>query len=230
MSASAASLIILPTPIGNLGDITLRAKLVLEEVDAVIAEDTRVTGRLLQHLGISKPLISFHINNEHRVVEQLIGRLRSGDCLALCSDAGTPAISDPGFLLVREAIRAGISVECLPGATAFVPALVVSGLPCDRFVFEGFLPQKKGRRTRLESLRGEQRTMVFYESPHRLVRAMEEFVGVFGDGRSASVSRELSKLHEETMRGSLGEILAHFTAHEPRGEFVVVIAGADDNE
>lgn len=230
MSASAASLIIVPTPIGNLGDITLRAKQVLEEVDAVIAEDTRVTGRLLQHLGIGKPLISFHINNEHRVVEQLIGRLRNGDRLALCSDAGTPAISDPGFLLVREAIRAGISVECLPGATAFVPALVVSGLPCERFVFEGFLPQKKGRRTRLQSLQDEQRTMVFYESPHRLVRALEEFVGVFGEGRSASVSRELSKLHEETVRGTLGEILQHFTAHEPRGEFVVVIAGADDNE
>lgn len=229
MSASSASLVIVPTPIGNLGDITLRAKQVLEEADAVIAEDTRVSGRLLQHLGIGKPLISFHISNEHRVVEQLIARLRSGERLALCSDAGTPAISDPGFLLVREALRAGISVECLPGPTAFVPALVVSGLPCDRFVFEGFLPQKKGRRSRLESLREEQRTMVFYESPHRLQRALEEFIGIFGENRAASVSREISKLHEETVRGTLGELAAHFMAHEPRGEFVLVIGGAEDN-
>ena len=226
MSASNASLVLVPTPVGNLDDITLRAQKVLAELDAVVAEDTRVTGRLLQHLGIHKPLISFHVNNEHRMVEQLVSRMQAGERFALASDAGTPAISDPGFLLVREAIRRGISVECLPGATAFVPALVVSGIPCDRFVFEGFLPQKKGRRTRLEALRAEERTMVFYESPHRMVKALTEFAEVFGAERQASVSRELSKLHEETRRGTLGELVAHFTAHEPRGEFVVVIAGA----
>lgn len=227
MSSSTAQLVLVPTPIGNLDDITIRVQRVLNEVDAVIAEDTRVTGKLLQHLGIGKPLISFHINNEHRMVEQLVARLRQGERFALASDAGTPAISDPGFLLVREALRAGISVECLPGATAFVPALVVSGLPCDRFVFEGFLPQKKGRRTRLEGLRGEERTMVFYESPHRLLRALKEFAEVFGGERAASISRELSKLHEETVRGTLAELLVHFETHAPRGEFVVVIAGAN---
>ncbi|MBK6831082.1 MAG: 16S rRNA (cytidine(1402)-2'-O)-methyltransferase [Flavobacteriales bacterium] len=227
MSSSTAQLVLVPTPIGNLDDITIRAQRVLNEVDAVIAEDTRVTGKLLQHLGIGKPLISFHINNEHRMVEQLVARLRQGERFALASDAGTPAISDPGFLLVREALRAGITVECLPGATAFVPALVVSGLPCDRFVFEGFLPQKKGRRTRLEGLRGEERTMVLYESPHRLLRALKEFAEVFGSERAASISRELSKLHEETVRGTLAELLVHFETHAPRGEFVVVIAGAN---
>lgn len=224
--ASKASLVLVPTPIGNLDDITLRAQRVLKEVDAVIAEDTRVTGRLLQHLGIEKPLISFHINNEHRMVEQLVARLQQGERFALASDAGTPAISDPGFLLVREAVRVGITVECLPGATAFVPALVVSGLPCDRFVFEGFLPQKKGRHTRLQAMRAEERTMVFYESPHRMLRALNEFAEAFGGERAASVSRELSKLHEEIVRGTLNELIAHFTAHAPRGEFVVVIAGA----
>nr|MBP7408854.1 16S rRNA (cytidine(1402)-2'-O)-methyltransferase [Flavobacteriales bacterium] len=192
MSSSTAQLVLVPTPIGNLDDVTIRVQRVLNEVDAVIAEDTRVTGKLLQHLGIGKPLISFHINNEHRMVEQLVARLRQGERFALASDAGTPAISDPGFLLVREALRAGIKVECLPGATAFVPALVVSGLPCDRFVFEGFLPQKKGRRTRLAGLRGEERTMIFYESPHRLLRALKEFAEVFGGERAASISRELS--------------------------------------
>ena len=224
--ASKASLVLVPTPIGNLDDITLRAQKVLVEADAVIAEDTRVTGRLLQHLGIDRPLISFHVNNEHRMVEQLVARMQRGERFAMASDAGTPAISDPGFLLVREAIKAGVDVECLPGATAFVPALVASGLPCERFVFEGFLPQKKGRRTRLEALRDEDRTMVFYESPHRLLRALKEFAEVFGNERSGSISRELSKLHEETIRGSLQELLAHFSAHEPRGAFVVVIAGA----
>ncbi len=227
MSSSTAQLVLVPTPIGNLDDVTIRVQRVLNEVDAVIAEDTRVTGKLLQHLGIGKPLISFHINNEHRMVEQLVARLRQGERFALASDAGTPAISDPGFLLVREALRAGITVECLPGATAFVPALVVSGLPCDRFVFEGFLPQKKGRRTRLEGLRGEERTMIFYESPHRLLRALKEFAEVFGGERAASISRELSKLHEETVRGTLAELLVHFETHAPRGEFVVVIAGAN---
>ena len=224
--ASKASLVLVPTPIGNLDDITVRAQRVLQEVAAVIAEDTRVTGRLLQHLGIAKPLISFHVNNEHRMVEQLVARMQQGERFAMASDAGTPAISDPGFLLVREAIRAGLSVECLPGATAFVPALVNSGLPCDRFVFEGFLPQKKGRHTRLLALKDEERTMIFYESPHRMLRALKEFGEVFGSDRLASISRELSKLHEETVRGTLAELLDHFTTHAPRGEFVVVIAGA----
>lgn len=225
MSASRAQLVLVPTPIGNLDDITLRARRVLEEVDAVIAEDTRVTGRLLQHLGIDKPLISFHINNEHRMVEQLVKRMEAGERFAMCSDAGTPAISDPGFLLVREAVRQGVSVECLPGPTAFVPALVVSGLPCERFVFEGFLPQKKGRRTRIESLRSEERTMVFYESPHRVARMLTELAAVLGADRQACVSRELSKLHEEVRRGTLSDLAVHFEAHEPRGEFVVVVAG-----
>jgi len=225
VSTTHAALVLVPTPIGNLDDITLRAKRALEEADAIIAEDTRVTGRLLQHLGIGKPLISFHSNNEHRMVEQLVKRLASGERFALCSDAGTPAISDPGFLLVREAIRQGIAVECLPGATAFVPALVVSGLPCERFVFEGFLPQKKGRRTRIASLRDEERTLVFYESPHRVARMLAELAEAFGAERPTSVSRELSKLHEETLRGTLGELAAHFAAHEPRGEFVVVVSG-----
>lgn len=226
MSATQAPLVLVPTPIGNLDDITLRAQRALQEADGVIAEDTRVTGRLLQHLGITKPLISFHTSNEHRMVDQLVRRLQAGERFALCSDAGTPAISDPGFLLVREAIRCGVAVECLPGATAFVPALVVSGLPCERFVFEGFLPQKKGRRSRIDALKHEERTMVLYESPHRMARLLGELAEAFGPERAASVSRELSKLHEETRRGTLGELAAHFGAHEPRGEFVVVVAGA----
>ncbi|MBL0129587.1 MAG: 16S rRNA (cytidine(1402)-2'-O)-methyltransferase [Flavobacteriales bacterium] len=225
--SSKAPLVLVPTPVGNLDDITLRAVKVLGEMDAVIAEDTRVSGRLLQHLGISRPMISFHTNNEHRMVDQLVQRLTNGERFALVTDAGTPGVSDPGFLLVRAALQAGIAVECLPGATAFVPALVVSGLPCDRFTFEGFLPPKKGRKTRLEALRAEERTMVFYESPHRILRALQEFAEVFGGDRRASVSRELSKLHEETVRGTLLELVAHFTAHEPRGEFVVVIGGSE---
>jgi 16S rRNA (cytidine1402-2'-O)-methyltransferase len=225
MSATRSALTLVPTPIGNLDDITLRAGKVLAEVDAVVAEDTRVTGRLLQHLGLSKPLISFHSNNEHRMVDQLVGRLQRGERFALVSDAGTPAISDPGFLLVRAAVAAGVSVECLPGATAFVPALVNSGLPCDRFVFEGFLPPKKGRRTRLDELASEERTVVLYESPHRVARTLGELAEHFGPERRASASRELSKMHEETVRGTLAELHAHFTAHEPRGEFVVVVEG-----
>ena len=216
---------LVPTPIGNLDDITLRAQRVLAEVDGVVAEDTRVSGRLLQHLGISKPLIPFHAHNEHRIVEQLVQRLRDGERFALVSDAGTPGISDPGFLLVRAALREGISVECLPGATAFVPALVDSGMPCDRFTFEGFLPVKKGRRTRIEELKNEVRTMVFYESPHRVLRTLQELADAFGADRPASVSREISKLHEETVRGTLAELLVHFTKHEPRGEFVLVVQG-----
>ncbi|MEZ4756364.1 MAG: 16S rRNA (cytidine(1402)-2'-O)-methyltransferase [Flavobacteriales bacterium] len=225
MSATRSALTLVPTPIGNLDDITLRAVQVLREVDGVIAEDTRVTGRLLQHLGITRPLIPFHSNNEHRMVDQLVGRLQGGERFALVSDAGTPAISDPGFLLVRAALAAGVSVECLPGATAFVPALVNSGLPCERFVFEGFLPPKKGRRTRLEELAREPRTVVLYESPHRLLRTVGELAEAFGARRRASVSRELSKLHEETVRGTLDELQAHFAQHEPRGEFVVVVEG-----
>jgi 16S rRNA (cytidine1402-2'-O)-methyltransferase len=227
MSATRSALTLVPTPIGNLDDITLRAVQVLREVDAVIAEDTRVTGRLLQHLGIAKPLVSFNNTNEHRMVDRLVDRLRGGERFALVSDAGTPAISDPGFLLVRAAVTAGVAVECLPGPTAFVPALVNSGLPCERFAFEGFLPVKKGRRTRLDELALEPRTVVLYESPHRLVRTLRELVEAFGGDRPASVSRELSKLHEETLRGSLRELHAHFTEHEPRGEFVVVVKGHD---
>lgn len=227
MSASKASLVLVPTPIGNLDDITIRAQKVLAAVDAVIAEDTRVSGRLLQHLGIVRPLISFHTHNEHRMVEQLVRRMADGEHFALVSDAGTPAISDPGFLLVRAALAANISVECLPGPTAFVPALVNSGLPCDRFIFEGFLPVKKGRRTRLEELRKEPRTLVIYESPHRVVKTLTELAEVCGGERQASASRELSKLHEETVRGTLAELVLHFTAREPRGEFVLVVAGAE---
>jgi len=219
-------LFLVPTPIGNLEDITVRAKRILGEVDAVIAEDTRVSGRLLQHYGISRPLISFHAHNEHRMTDQLVARMAQGERFALVSDAGTPAISDPGFLLVRAAVKEGIAVECLPGATAFVPALVNSGLPCDRFVFEGFLPVKKGRRTRMEGLREEQRTMVFYESPHRIVRTLRELTEVFGAERQASISREISKLHEETVRGTLPELAEHFETHPPKGEFVLCVAGA----
>ncbi len=225
MSATRSSLTLVPTPIGNLDDITVRAQKVLADADAVVAEDTRVSGRLLQHLGITRPLISFHAHNEHRMVDQLVQRMGAGERFALISDAGTPGISDPGFLLVRATLDAGISVECLPGATAFVPALVNSGLPCDRFVFEGFLPVKKGRRTRLEELRTEERTMVLYESPHRVLRSLQDLAEVLGTDRRASVSRELSKLHEETIRGTLAELVAHFTAKGPRGEFVLVLAG-----
>lgn len=222
-----ASLVLVPTPIGNLDDTTIRAAKVLAAVDAVIAEDTRVTGRLLQHLSIERPLISFHTHNEHRLVEQLVQRLAQGERFALVSDAGTPGISDPGFLLVREALRAGIEVECLPGATAFVPALVVSGLPCDRFVFEGFLPPKKGRQTRLKELAEEGRTIVLYESPHRLLRSLQDLQEHFGADRKLSVSREISKLHEETVRGTFPELIAHFMKKEPRGEFVIVVAGME---
>lgn len=226
-TASRSQLTLVPTPIGNLEDITLRSVRALQEADAIIAEDTRVTGQLLKHLGISKPLLSFHINNEHRSVENLIGRIQRGERLAMVSDAGTPAISDPGFLLVRAAVQQGISVECLPGATAFVPALVVSGLPCDRFIFEGFLPPKKGRQTRLRELALEPRTIVLYESPHRILRSLGDLIEHFTAERQVSVSREISKLHEETVRGTLAEVLVHFEGHAPRGEFVIVLAGKE---
>ncbi len=224
-SEHAGRLILVPTPIGNLEDITLRAVRMLGEVDAVIAEDTRTSGRLLRHLGINKPFIAFHIHNEHQVTDRLVERMAAGERFALVTDAGTPAISDPGFLLVRAAVKAGIAVETLPGPTAFVPALVNSGLPCDRFTFEGFLPVKKGRRTRMAELAAEPRTMVFYESPHRIVRTLEELAEAFGADRPASVSRELTKLHEETVRGTLGELAEQFGAKEPKGEFVLCVAG-----
>lgn len=223
---SAGKLTLVPTPIGNLEDVTARAVRTLREADAVVAEDTRVSGNLLKLLGLQRPLIPFHAHNEHRMVEQLVQRMAAGERFALVSDAGTPGISDPGFLLVRAAVAASVPVECLPGATAFVPALVMSGLPCERFVFEGFLPVKKGRRTRLEELRNEPRTIVLYESPHRIARTLGEFAEVFGPDRVASVSREISKLHEETRRGTLAVLAAHFAETAPRGEFVVCVAGA----
>jgi len=217
-------LYLVPTPIGNLDDITLRAIKTLESVDVILAEDTRTSGKLLKHHNISKPLQSYHIFNEHKTVERLIGRLEGGEVMALISDAGTPSISDPGFLLVREVLKAGLEVSCLPGATAFVPALVNSGLPSDKFIFEGFLPHKKGRQTRLQKLAEEERTIVLYESPHRLIKCLEQLKEHLGD-RQASVSRELSKLFEETVRGSLSELIAHFTEKGVKGEFVLVVAG-----
>lgn len=225
MTALASSLYIVPTPIGNLGDITLRALEILKAVDLILAEDTRTSGKLLKHYAINRPLQSFHNFNEHKVVEGLVKRLQQGETMALVSDAGTPGISDPGFLIVRAALQAELKVECLPGATAFVPALVKSGLPCDRFVFEGFLPHKKGRQTLLKRLAEEERTMVFYESPHRLVKTLEQFKQYFGADRPASVSRELTKLYEETKNGSLEEVYAWFSAKEVKGEIVIVVGG-----
>ncbi len=219
-------LYLIPTPIGNLEDMTLRAIRILKEVDLVLAEDTRTTGGLLKHFEISKPLKSFHIHNEHKIVEYWAQQICEGQNIALCSDAGTPAISDPGFLLVRECIRQGIAVECLPGATAFVPALVNSGLPNDRFIFEGFLPHKKGRQTKVMALAEEERTIVLYESPHRLVKSLQQLAEFMGEDRNASVSRELTKLHEENARGTLKELITHFSAKEKvKGEIVIVIEG-----
>lgn len=221
-------LYIVPTPVGNLEDITLRALRVLRESDLVLAEDTRTTGLLLKHYDIHNQLVSHHKFNEHGTSAGIVERLRSGQTIALVSDAGTPGISDPGFFLVREAVNAGIEVQCLPGATAFVPALVSSGLPDDRFCFEGFLPQKKGRQTRLASLADEQRTMVFYESPYRLVKTLEQLGEVMGTDRRACVAREISKIHEECVRGTLAELVVHFTATPPRGEIVIVVAGQEE--
>ena len=221
------TLYIVPTPIGNLGDITLRALEVLKGVDLILAEDTRTSGKLLSHYGISTPRRSYHMHNEHRVAAGIVEELAKGASMALISDAGTPGISDPGFLLVRAGLEAGIRVECLPGATALIPALVASGYPSDRFVFEGFLPQKKGRQTRLQALAEESRTMVFYESPHKLLKTLEQFEAAFGKQRPVSVSRELTKLYEETVRGTLEEVLAHFRKHPPKGEFVLVVAGKE---
>jgi len=220
-----SKLIIVPTPIGNLGDITRRAVEVLGEADLVLAEDTRKSGMLLQHLGIKAPLRSHHKFNEHREVERLSSEISSGKKIVLISDAGTPGISDPGFLLVRTCIENGIEVETLPGATAFVPALVNSGLPADRFVFEGFLPAKKGRMKRIASLEKEERTMIFYESPFRLVKTLTQLADIFGEERKASVSRELTKIYEETIRGTLRELANHFTSNQPRGEIVIVVGG-----
>ena len=220
-------LYIVPTPVGNLEDMTLRAIRILKEVDVVLAEDTRTSGILLKHFDIHQQLLSHHKFNEHGTSSAVVERLLAGQNVALVSDAGTPGISDPGFFLVREAVRAGIEVQTLPGATAFVPALVSSGLPCDRFVFEGFLPQKKGRQSRIEALREEHRTMVFYESPYRVLKLLQQLAEVFGPDRQASVCREISKIHEESVRGTLQELTAHFTQTEPRGEFVVVVAGKD---
>jgi len=220
-------LTLVPTPLGNLEDITLRAIRVLKEVDLVLAEDTRTSGVLLKHYGISKPLQSHHIHNEHATVQLLVNRLISGLNIALISDAGTPAISDPGFLLVRACIECGIDVECLPGPTSFVPALVVSGLPCDRFHFEGFLPPKKGRKTRLEELAKLKSTMIFYESPHRIVRTLNEFVQNFGGDRPASLSREISKIHEETLRSTLAELAEIATKRVLKGEIVIVVSGSN---
>jgi 16S rRNA (cytidine1402-2'-O)-methyltransferase len=222
---SETSLYIIATPIGNFGDITLRALEILKTVDLILAEDTRTSGVLLKHYGISKPLQSFHNFNEHKVVGSLIQRLQKGETMALISDAGTPGISDPGFLIVRACIQAGIKIDCPPGATAFVPALIKSGLPSDRFAFEGFLPPKKGRQTLLKQLATEERTMIFYESPYRLVKTLQQFVEYFGEERPASVSRELTKMFEETINGTLAEILAHFQVKDAKGEIVVVVGG-----
>ncbi len=218
-------LYIVPTPVGNLEDITLRALRVLKEADLILAEDTRTSRVLLNHYDIHNQLESYHKYNEHGKLESVANRLRGGETVALISDAGTPGISDPGFLIVRECVRLGIDVQCLPGATAVIPALVASGIPCDRFVFEGFLPQKKGRTSRIAALSEETRTMVFYESPYRIVKALTQLAEVMGTDRHVAVCREISKIHEECVRGTLAEAIAHFTAHEPRGEFVIVLAG-----
>ena len=223
-------LYLVPTPVGNFEDITMRALRILREADLILAEDTRTSGNLLRHFDIKNAMLSYHKFNEHQTVESVVNRLRGGETVAVVSDAGTPGISDPGFLVAREAIRAGIEVITLPGATAMVPALVSSGLPCDRFCFEGFLPQKKGRQGRLKALATEPRTMVFYESPHRVVKALAQMIEVFGAERPVSVCREISKIHEESVRGSLAEALEHFQTNEPRGEFVIVVGGYDESK
>ena len=221
------SLFIIPTPIGNLADFTFRAVQVLKEVDLILAEDTRTSSVLLQHYGVQKPITPYHQHNEHKVVDHLVEQLQAGKTMALLTDAGTPGISDPAFLLVRACVRSGVKVECLPGATAFVPALVNSGLPINRFCFEGFLPLKKGRQTMLKKLAEEERTMVFYESPLRLLKTLEDFIQYLGPDRPWCVSRELTKKFEENQRGSLQEVHAHYTAHPPKGEIVLVVGGKD---
>lgn len=220
-------LYVVPTPVGNLEDMTFRAIRILKEVDLILAEDTRTSGVLLKHFDIKNTMLSHHKFNEHQTVERIVERIKGGEQVALISDAGTPGISDPGFLIVRECVRNGIEVQCLPGATAFVPALVASGLPDERFCFEGFLPQKKGRATRLAQLQDEVRTMVFYESPYRLVKTLTQFAEVFGAERKVAVCREISKVHEESVRGTLAEVIAHFQQSEPKGEIVIVLAGKE---
>lgn len=220
-------LYLVPTPVGNLEDMTLRAIRILKEADVILAEDTRTSGLLLKHYDIKNRLCSHHKFNEHQTADAFAARMAAGEVMALISDAGTPGISDPGFMLVRACVARGVEVQCLPGPTAFVPALVASGLPCERFTFEGFLPQKKGRATRLEQLREEPRTMIFYESPHRVVKTLAQFIEIFGADRQVSVCREISKIHEESVRGTLTEVLAHFEENEPRGEFVMIVAGYD---
>ena len=220
-----AKLYLVPTPIGNLEDITFRAVRVLKEVDLILAEDTRNSGKLLKHFEINTPMQSHHMHNEHKTVENVVRQIQNGKTVALISDAGTPAISDPGFLLTRACVEAGLEVDCLPGATAFVPALVNSGLPNDKFIFEGFLPVKKGRQTRLEILAQENRTMILYESPHKLLKTLEQIKEFFGEDRQVSVSREISKLHEETVRGTASEVLEHYDKKPPKGEIVLVVAG-----
>lgn len=221
-------LYVVPTPVGNLEDMTFRAIRILKEADLVLAEDTRTSGILLKHFEIKNAMQSHHKFNEHKTVESVVTRIKAGETVALISDAGTPGISDPGFLVVRECVRNGIEVQCLPGATAFVPAIVASGLPDERFCFEGFLPQKKGRMTRLQALASEHRTMIFYESPYRLVKTLTQLAEYFGDERPASVSREISKVHEETVRGTLNELVHHFTENEPKGEIVLIVGGKED--
>ena len=228
--SDSSKLYIVPTPIGNLEDITLRALTVLRQVDVILAEDTRTSGKLLKHYNIETHMLSHHMHNEHKMVDRIVDRIKGGENVALISDAGTPAISDPGFLLTRACIEKQVEVECLPGATAFVPALVNSGFPNDRFVFEGFLPVKKGRQTRLQLLTEEVRTMIFYESPHKLVRTLEHFEQYFGENRLISVSRELTKLFEETRRGTVKEIKEHYQNNPPKGEIVIVVKGASDKK
>jgi 16S rRNA (cytidine1402-2'-O)-methyltransferase len=220
-------LFVVPTPVGNMEDMTFRAIKVLKEVDFILAEDTRTSSVLLHHFEIKNELHSHHKFNEHQTCQKVVERLLAGQTAALISDAGTPGISDPGFMLVRECVKNGIEVQTLPGATAFVPALVSSGLPCDKFVFEGFLPQKKGRQKHIAELKDEMRTMVFYESPYRVVKTLEQFAEVFGEDRQVSCCREISKIHEESVRGTVSEVLQHFREHEPKGEFVIVVAGCD---
>ena len=218
-------LYLVPTPIGNLEDMTFRAVKILQEVDVILAEDTRTSGKLLKHFDIATPMQSFHMHNEHKMLDRIINRLKGGEVMALISDAGTPAISDPGFLITRACIENDIEVDCLPGATAFVPALVNSGLPNDKFIFEGFLPVKKGRQTRLKFLAEETRTMIFYESPHKILKTLGHFAEYFGEERLVSVSREISKLYEETIRGSVKEVIKYFENKPPKGEFVIIVAG-----
>lgn len=225
-----SKLYLIPTPIGNLEDITLRALRLLKEVDIILAEDTRTSGKLLKHYDIGTPMQSYHMHNEHQVVNHWVQRIKNGERVGLITDAGTPAISDPGFLLVRACVEQNIEVECLPGATAFVPALVNSALPNDRFVFEGFLPDKKGRQTRLQAIAEEKKTMIFYVSPHKLLKTIIEFISVFGETRKASISREITKLHEETQRGTLSELLEYYQKKNPKGEIVMVVEGKSFKE